>query len=168
MAKEELLPVINEEGELIRLVPRAVCHDGKSMLLHPVIHLHIINGKGDIFLQKRSASKDVQPGRWDTSVGGHVDPGENIEEALLREASEEAGLVGFEYEFIQKYLWKSEREREMVHSYLTHTEQLPQIDPEEIDEGRFWSREEIEAKMGKDIFTPNFEHEYKHVLKGRG
>lgn len=168
MAKEELLPVINEKGEFIRLAPRSECHNGKSMLLHPVIHLHIINGKGDIFLQKRSPHKDVQPGRWDTSVGGHVDPGETIEEALLREAREEAGLTAFEYEFIKKYIWQSDREREMVHSFMTRSEQLLQIDPEEIDEGRFWSRKEIEAGMGKGVFTPNFEHEYKHVLKGRG
>ena len=38
-------------------------------------------------------------------------------------------------------------------------------DPAEVDEGRFWSREEIEENLGTGLFTPNFEYEYLHVLK---
>jgi len=163
-----MLPVVNEKGEFIKLVPRKVCHDGESMLLHPVIHLHIINGDRHIFLQKRSSKKDIQPGRWDTSVGGHVDPGETTEEALVREAGEEAGLYDFDYELIGKYIWKSDRERELVHSFITRDEQIPVTDPEEIEEGRFWTISQIEENLGSGIFTPNFEYEYRHVLKNIG
>lgn len=166
MQGDEMLPVINEEGEFIKLAPRKVCHDGKSMLLHPVIHLHILNSDGNLFLQKRSMNKDIQAGKWDTSVGGHVDPGETREQALLREAREEAGLVSFTYELIKKYLWESEREREMVYSFITRTDRVPVIDPAEVDDGRYWSIAEIEKNLGKGIFTPNFEFEYLHVLKG--
>ncbi|MBN1387894.1 MAG: NUDIX domain-containing protein [Bacteroidales bacterium] len=165
MHPEEMIPVVNEKGELIRLAPRSKCHDGKSMLLHPVIHLHIINGKGHIFLQKRSLQKDIQPGRWDTSVGGHVDPGETQEQALLREAWEETRMKNFSYEFIKNYIWKSERERELVYSYITRNDHSPVTDPSEVDDGRFWSREEIEENLGTGLFTPNFEYEYLHVLK---
>ncbi|MEA1886679.1 MAG: NUDIX domain-containing protein [Bacteroidota bacterium] len=165
MTGEEMFPVVNEKGELLKLAPRSVCHDGKSMLLHPVIHLHIINGKGHIFLQKRSIKKDIQPGKWDTSVGGHVNPGETPEQALVREAWEEAGLKNFSYEFIRKYIWESDRERELVYSYFSRTERQPAADTEEIDEGRFWTREEIGKNLGQGIFTPNFEHEFLQVLK---
>ena len=165
MSEKELLPVINEEGEFIRLAPRSECHNGESMLLHPVVHLHIINSEGELFLQKRSMTKDIQPGRWDTSVGGHVDPGETVEEALRREAAEEAGMDGFKYVFIKKYIWQSDRERELVHSFYTRCDKEPETDPGEIDEGRFWSRKEIEDNLGTGTFTPNFEHEYRQVLK---
>ena len=165
MPSEELLPVVNEKGEFIKLVPRSKCHDGESMLLHPVIHLHIVNSQGKIFLQLRSMDKDIQPGRWDTSVGGHVDPGETPELALLREAWEEARLAGFSYEFIKKYIWQSERERELVYSYITRDDHTPVTHPAEVDDGRFWSREEIEEHLGTGLFTPNFEYEYQHVLK---
>jgi isopentenyldiphosphate isomerase len=164
MPPEEMLPVINEQGDFIKLAPRSICHDGKSMLLHPGIHLHIINGEGKIFLQLRSKDKDIQPGKWDTSVGGHVDPGETTEQALMREAREEAGLENFSYEFIRNYIWESDREREMVYSYLTNYDHSPVTDPAEVDEGRFWSREEIEANLGTGLFTPNFEYEYIHIL----
>ncbi|MDT8402449.1 MAG: NUDIX domain-containing protein, partial [Bacteroidales bacterium] len=132
---------------------------------HPVVHLHIIDSKGQIFLQKRSLMKDIQPGKWDTSVGGHVDPGETIREALTREAAEEAGLKDFNARLLEEYLWKSDREREMVHSFITHNNHVPYTDPVEVDEARFWSTGEIEGNLGKGIFTPNFEYEYLHVLK---
>lgn len=86
---DELFPIVDEDGNTIGEAFRSVCHDGISKLLHPVVHLHLFNDEGRLFLQKRSLSKDVQPGKWDTSVGGHVAPGEKIEDALRREASEE-------------------------------------------------------------------------------
>ena len=81
----ELFPVVDEEGNEISSAPRRVCHDGKSKLLHPVVHLHLFNEKGELFLQKRAITKDLLPGYWDTSAGGHVSHGESIEEALKRD-----------------------------------------------------------------------------------
>lgn len=74
---EELFPLVNEQGELIDKATRAYCHSG-SFVLHPVVHLHVFNSAGQLFLQKRSMLKDIQPGMWDTSVGGHVDYEETL------------------------------------------------------------------------------------------
>ena len=78
--RTEWFPLVNEEGETIGKATRKECHSG-SKLLHPVIHLHIFNKDGDLYLQKRSMNKDIQPGKWDTAVGGHIDYGESVEEA---------------------------------------------------------------------------------------
>ena len=161
---DEVFPVVDEEGKTIGYALRSVCHDGKSKLLHPVIHLHIFNSAGKLFLQKRSMKKDTQPGKWDTSVGGHVAPGEEITEALRREASEEIGITGFQPEFLGRYVWESPVERELVNSFMAVSDQLPVINPDEIDEGRFWSLEEIKSSKGKAVFTPNFEKEFNDYL----
>ena len=85
---EEKFPLVDEEGRVIGSATRGECHNG-SRLLHPVVHLHVFNSAGDIYLQKRPEWKDIQPGKWDTAVGGHMDYGETPEQALRREVSEE-------------------------------------------------------------------------------
>ena len=159
--KTEIFPIVDEDGNKTGEAPRSVCHDGKSKLLHPVVHLHLFNSKGKLFLQKRAMTKDIQPGKWDTSVGGHVGVGETVEEALARECREELGLKILNPGFLVKYIWESEQERELVNSYYTVSDEVPVTDPEEIIEGKFWSMREIDVNLGKDIFTPNFESEFR-------
>jgi len=165
---EEWFPVVSTDGRVIGKAPRGVCHDGKSFLLHPVVHLHVFNHSGNLYLQKRSMKKDTQPGKWDTSVGGHIASGESVTEALVRESREELGLNGFKPQFLASYVWESPVEKELVNSFTAVTGQMPEIDHAEIDEGRFWSVQEIRSKLGKGIFTPNFEHEFKMFLAEPG
>ena len=148
---EELFPVVDDDGNEISLAPRSVCHDGKSMLLHPVVHLHLLNPNGDLFLQKRAMTKDLLPGMWDTSVGGHMSSGET---------AEELGLKDLTFHLNKKYKWQSPRERELVYSFTGSCNDIPVTNPDEIDEGRFWEMEEIKESLGKNIFTPNFEFEF--------
>lgn len=168
LPEKEWFPVVDEEGNQISIAPRSVCHDGKSKLLHPVVHLHLFNSKGELFLQKRAASKDILPGFWDTSVGGHVSPGETIEQALKRESAEELGLKIFDYQFRKKYIWESERERELVYSFTGSSPNPPEINMDELDDGMFWSLEDINLNLGKGIFTPNFENEYRMIFFSTG
>jgi isopentenyldiphosphate isomerase len=161
---EEWFPVVNSDGTIMGQAPRSVCHNGKSRLLHPVVHLHLFNNAGELFLQKRGINKDIQPGKWDTSVGGHIAIGETIELALAREAKEELGLINFKPRFLKRYIWESTRERELVTSFSASSDEVPVINKVEIEEGRFWSLTEIKNNLGKDIFTPNFEYEYRMLF----
>ena len=149
--------MVDETGQVIGSASRGECHNG-SRLLHPVVHLHLFNTKGELYLQRRPLWKDIQPGKWDTAVGGHVDYGETIEEALLREVREEIGITDFVPEKMCHYLYDSVRERELV--FVHRATYDGEVHPsEETDGGRFWSIEEIRQNLGKGIFTPNFEME---------
>ncbi len=162
--EEEWFPVVDEDGNTIGKALRSECHNGKSMLLHPVVHLHLFNKNGELYLQKRASTKDIQPGKWDTSVGGHIDPGESVDEALRREAGEELGLKDFDPVYRGRYIWESSRERELVSSFSTVADAIPEINNEEIDDGRFWTVKEITEDLGHEIFTPNFENEFIKIL----
>ncbi len=162
----EYFPLVNEDGELIGKATRTECHAG-TFLLHPVVHLHLFNAAGELYLQKRALTKDIQPGKWDTSVGGHVDYGEEILAALKREVREELGIQNFEPTFIQRYKFVSHQEAELIHSFYTIYDGEITADPIEISEGRFWKLSEINEQLGKDIFTPNFEQEYQKLIKDR-
>jgi isopentenyldiphosphate isomerase/intracellular septation protein A len=163
---EEWLPMVDEQGRIIGKALRSYCHNG-SKILHPVVHLHLLDKEHSLFLQKRAANKLVQPGKWDTAVGGHLAYGENIGESLKREAMEEIGLKDFEAIPALNYRWDSDIESELVYCFITFGGMPGALVSEEITDGRFWKIKEIEHNLGKGIFTPNFEHEFR-LLKMAG
>ena len=160
---EERFPLVDENGTVVGSATRGECHNG-SRLLHPVVHLHVFNSRGEVYLQRRPEWKDIQPGKWDTSVGGHIDYGESPEQALVREVREELGITDFEPEFICKYVFEGVREKELVYVHKTIYDGEVKPSESELAGGRFWSIEEIKANIGKGMFTPNFEDEFVNKI----
>ena len=156
----ELFPIVDEGGEVMGSMTRKEAHDG-TMKLHPVVHLHVFNSKGELYLQHRSKWKKIQPDKWDTATGGHIDYGENVMEALMREVNEEIGLTPGSYEpvFIRKYIYDSPVEKELVYVFTTIYDGELSPSETETQGGRFWSIEEIKQNIGANVFTPMFETE---------
>lgn len=162
-SQETLLPEVDEQGNITGTMTRAEAHSGTKHL-HPVVHLHVFNSKGDLYLQKRPDWKDIQPGKWDTAVGGHIDLGESVEQALHREVREEIGITDYTPERLKHYVFESDKEKELVFVFRTVYDKPINPDKEELADGRFWSQQEIRDNIGKGIFTPNFENEYLKVI----
>ena len=158
----EWFPVVEPNGIVIGRSSREYCHGGAKPL-HPVVHVHIIDRQSRIYLQKRSMRKDIQPGKWDTAVGGHVSYGEAILEAVYREASEELCLTDFNPIYIETYEFESPVEREMVNIFAAVGSYDLRPDLDEVDEGRWWDIADIDQSIGKGIFTPNFESEFAMI-----
>lgn len=160
LLEEEWVPLVNEKGEITGKAPRSQVHNG-SKLLHPVVHLHIVNRNKAILLQKRPNSKQIQPGKWDTAVGGHISIGESLEEALKKEAFEELSLQNFSAKLQRVYKWESDVEAELVYLFTTFDSIHFKIRSDEVDEAKFWTKKQIENRLGKAVFTPNFEYEFE-------
>lgn len=158
----EMLPVVDAAGMVTARMTREYAHGG-SHLLHPVVHLHILNRSGELYLQRRSFDKDLLPGYWDTAVGGHVSYGETVAEALYREAEEELGMADFHPVALDVYEFEGIREREQVHVYACVGNFTPRPDGTEVIDGRYWTLEEIGRTVGRDVLTPNFEGEFARI-----
>lgn len=150
----ERFDIVNETDEVVGSALRSEVH-GNPSLIHRVAHVLVFSSSGSLYLQLRAQTKDVQPGKWDTSVGGHVDAGETYEEAARREMSEELGIHDAQLERLYRYRHTNEVESEMVTTFRTVWDGRIEPDESEIQEGRFWTREEL-AAADQTLFTPNF------------
>ncbi|OFY05852.1 MAG: hypothetical protein A2W93_14805 [Bacteroidetes bacterium GWF2_43_63] len=162
---EEFVPLVDEEGNILGRASRSEVHNG-SFKMHPVVHLHVIRDDGAFLLQLRPKDKQIQPGKWDTAVGGHVSWGESIEKALQRETAEEIGLKNFKPQFVNKYVWQSEVEKELVFVFVyratiddkfSHTTEVADL--------RWWTKPELKRNLKKGVFTPNFEYDYSMLMR---
>lgn len=163
-ANEEWFDLVDAEGRVVGRAPRSVCHSRKG-LLHSVVHLHVLDDKDRLFLQKRSLAKEIQPGKWDTAVGGHVRSGETVEQALRRETAEETGLEGLKALPLARYVWESEVESELVFMFAARSRHEPRVDADESSEGKFWKIARVREALGKGILTPNFEFEFQILMR---
>lgn len=164
MGKEEVFEVFDESGVMIGTALRSECH-GNPALIHRTAHVVVYHPDGRILLQKRSADKDVQPGKWDTAVGGHVMPGEDYETAARREMAEELGLSGdFELKHIFDSKIRNSIESEDVRVFAITSAGPFEPQEEEIDELRFWSETELRNAENRKNFTPNLIVELDRLL----
>ena len=164
----EMLPVVDMEGNIIGKARRGECHfNPQRKILHPVVHMHVFNDRNEIYLQHRLMTKKVQPGKWDTAVGGHVSFGESIEFSLHREAGEEIGIKDFVPELVKRYLWETEVEKELVYMFVCNVKGRLKVNGDEISDGRFWSFSEVRENLGKGVFTPSFETEFAILSEER-
>lgn len=86
----EVFEVVDENDRVVATKPRSVVHD--QHLLHRAVHILVFNRRGELLLQKRSAWKDREPSKWDSSAAGHLEPGEDYAVGAARETEEELGV----------------------------------------------------------------------------
>ena len=161
---EELFDIYDKEGRHIGTAPRSRCH-GDPSLIHRTSHVVVIHPQnGSILLQKRNLQKDIQPGKWDTAVGGHLALGEDYLTGAKRELAEELGIKG-EVELFPIFDSKIRNniESEDVRVFGAFIAGGFEVDPGEIDEIRFWQRDELEDPELQKDFTPNLIKELEQL-----
>ena len=154
---EEIFDIVDNSDSVVGSASRDEIH--RSSHLHRSTHLLLFDSDGRVLLQKRSSGKDRFPGRWDSSVSGHVDSGEGYDECVVREAFEEIGLdLGIVPERMFKIGACEETDNEFTWVYRHKSEGPFVVSEEEISEVRWFSGEEVDEMLLEDeeVFSPSF------------
>ena len=162
---DKFFDVYNSDGSWRGLFPRSECH-GNPDLLHKSVHIVVFDSSGEkILLQKRSHTKDIQPGKWDTAVGGHVAAGESVEAAAIRELAEELGITGKPELFFTSEI-RNDIESENVTIFKLTSDGPFVFAPDEIDEVQFFELAKFNdpAERLRNDFTPNLQRELLDII----
>ena len=155
---DELFDVVDGNNRVIGRERRSVVHS--KGLWHRGVYVFLLNGKGEIFMQKRAETKDLYPGLWDLSAGEHMKPGESYEDAAKRGVEEELGVEAVDVKKIGELRWTFEgsgkRDNEFNELFTSRFRGRIRLDEEEIQEGRWVGKERLLEEMKKtpERFTP--------------
>jgi len=130
---EEIFDIVDSNDRVIGTAPRSEIH--ARGLLHRAVHLWIFHPDGRLLLQKRSLSKDREPGRWTSSVSGHVNSKEDYDTAMHREIPEEIGVPAStckDFQKVKQFTASQETDQEFVWLYQAVHPGPFQPDPHEV------------------------------------
>jgi isopentenyl-diphosphate delta-isomerase type 1 len=160
----EMLEVVDEQDHVIGLAARAEIHENRWT--HRAVHIFVFNSRGEVYVQRRSGSKDRFPGVLDSSAAGHVDPGEGYEQAATRELHEELG-INAHIEEVLRVTASEITDNEHVVLYQAVTDQIPIPDAGEIQWGSYMAPEDLTLIMEQNPadFVPAFIYLWKEYLR---
>jgi isopentenyldiphosphate isomerase len=166
---DEIFDVVNERDEVVAQRPRHEVH--RLGLRHRAIHVLVFNARGEVFLQKRSATKDREPGVWDSSCSGHLDHGEDYDQAAQRELGEE---LGWQPPSPPQRLFKlpasPATDQEFVWVYRCAGEGPFRLHPEEIETGGWFTPERLQHWLAEQpaAFASAFRHLWPRITDPPG
>ncbi len=132
----ELFDVVDSNDNVVRVESRSVVH--REKLMHRAVHVFVFNSKGELYLQRRSMTKDTAPGKWVSSCSGHVDSGEVYDDAAPRELEEEIGL--YDPQNLRRVFKEApckQTGHEFVWVYTCESEGPFKLDPTEVSAGQW-------------------------------
>ena len=131
--RDELLSHVDENDAEIDGIRREECHNGTTKPWHRNAHVYILNSNNELYLTRRSSTKDTSPDLVTVTTAGHVRVGEDPELGAERELKEELCL-DVDVHFVKKYKVDYGFEREYIYVYFGKTDQVPKIGNEEVGE----------------------------------
>jgi isopentenyl-diphosphate delta-isomerase len=149
MGADDLFDVVDAQDRPVRAERRSVVH--REGLLHRAVHILLRNAGGEVFLQRRSPLKDLNPDCWDSSCSGHVDSGEDYDPAAFREVGEELGVALRPGDIARLMKIEACRQtgNEFVWVYTGWHDGPFVLQPEEISGGRFFAPAEIDRGIAE-------------------
>jgi isopentenyl-diphosphate delta-isomerase type 1 len=160
---EEIFDVVDHRDQVVGTALRSHVH--AQNLLHRAVHVLLFNLKGELFVQKRAATKDSFPGCYDSSASGHLNSGEDYDLCAKRELHEELGLVLPTHRFLKHFKIEACEDTgwEFVWVYSVATDEQPRINLDELESGEFWTRQRCQSMLAS--YPERFARSFALVFK---
>jgi len=153
---DECLWALDSKGRVIGKKRRGECH--RRGIIHRAVHVIVFDRRRRIFVKKRSRSKDMFPGQWETSVGGHVTYGDDTKETAARELMEELGLVESPI-CLGRFSYRGEEEKENITLFYVVTKKRPKLNRSEATKGEYLTIHKLEKVLSRRTFVDGTEEE---------
>ena len=149
----ETIDVVDDEDRVVGKATRREMRERN--LLHRAVYIFVVNPLGEVFVHRRTATKDVYPGYWDVCVGGVVVAGETYDAAAEREIAEELGIVGAPARLLGKLRFEDAGTRVHGAVYAAAHGGPFVLQAEEIISGAFVPRTALERILAEERCCPD-------------
>jgi 8-oxo-dGTP pyrophosphatase MutT (NUDIX family) len=150
---DELVVIVDRENREIGAASRLRMR--QQGLIHRSTYILVFNSAGQLFVQKRTRTKDVYPGYYDPAAGGVVLAGETYEQGAERELSEELDVRGTPLRFLFDFYFEEGTARVWGRAFSCIWDGPMVLQAEEIESGAFLSPAEILHRAETEPFTPD-------------
>lgn len=166
---EELVILVDQDDRETGVMEKIEAH--REALLHRAFSVFVFNSKGELMLQQRALGKYHSPGLWTNTCCSHPRPGEDTEAAAHRRLQEEMGFdctLTKIFHFTYKAPFDNNlTEHEVDHVFVGFSDELPSVNPDEVESFRFATLKDISLEMSKnpEMFTVWFQIAFERVAE---
>ncbi len=161
--QDELVVIVDKDNKIIGYEPRSKMRN--RGLRHRATFILVFNSKGELFVQKRTRTKDVYPGYYDVATGGVVVKGESYKKSAVRELGEELGVKDIVLTQLFDFYFEESGNSVWGRVYMCTCDGPFVLQKEEVESGEFCSVEEILRRSEQEPFTPDGLYVLKRYLK---
>ena len=152
-AADEIVVIVDEDNNVVGAAPRRETR--AKRLPHRSTYILVFNSQGELYVQKRTTTKDVFPGYYDPATGGVVLAGESYEEGARRELAEELGIHDVPLTPLFTFYFTDEHTRVWGRVFACVYDGAMVLQPEEVESGEFVSPAEVLRQAQTASYTPD-------------
>ncbi len=150
---EEIIQIVDRENQEIEALPRRIMR--AEGLIHRACYILVFNDMDELYLQKRTDTKDLYPSCWDVAAGGVVLAGESYEDSAVRELAEELGVNGVVFRPLFDHYFEEDDNRVWGRIFSCIHNGPFQLQKEEVAHGCFMAVADIFELSSREDFTPD-------------
>jgi len=166
-AADEVVVIVDQDNHIVGAAPRREMR--AKRLAHRSTYILVFNSRGELYIQKRTLTKDVFPGYYDVAAGGVVLVGESYEQGAARELEEEMGIRGVPLNRLFDFYFENEHTRVWGGAFSCVYDGVVVLQEEEVESGAFVPVGDVLRCAKTQPYTPDGIYvlqRYLNAMKG--